>query len=94
MLGTIVRENRALSAAAKNQIKAAASAALRDTEGAIRQSATAVLAEIGDAHDIPDLELIAKNDKGVQLETGERRYFVREAAQKAIARIRQRSSLR
>jgi len=94
MLGTIVRENRALSAAATNQIKAAASAALIDTEGAIRQSATAILAEIGDAHDIPDLELVAKNDKGVQLETGERRYFVREAAQKAIARIRQRSSPR
>src|SRR5438876_7186157 len=84
MLGTIVHENKALSAAAKTQMKTAVSAALRDADGAVRQSATAVLGEIGDARDIPDLELVAKNDKGVLLETGERRYFLRDAAAKAI----------
>ena len=37
MLGTIVHENKALSAAAKTQMKTAVSAALRDADGAVRQ---------------------------------------------------------
>ena len=94
MLGTIVHENKALSAAAKTQMKTAVSAALRDADGAVRQSATAVLGEIGDARDISDLEMVAKNDKGVLLESGERRYFLRDAAAKAIVKIRQRSTTR
>jgi hypothetical protein len=94
MLGTIVKENTALSTALKNQIKAAASAALRDREGAIRQSATAVLARSVTPTTFPIWSWSRRTTRGVLLDTGERRYFVREAAQKAIARIRQRSSLR
>jgi hypothetical protein len=91
MLATINANARRLPDATKKANHAVILAGLNDKDTAIRQICVEGLGRSGDKNDLSLLEEIASHDPGLTEFNGIGRYFVREAATKAMVAIRIRS---
>jgi hypothetical protein len=90
MLGTIARFSPGLSQAQQDSIRQVVIAAAKDEKVPVRHGAVNTLGEIGDARDIALLQTIAERDAAADVYPNVTRYPVREAALRALARIRER----
>ena len=89
MTGTILQYCDTLPPLLRGQLKAVLMAALVDED--VNGRGIRALAEVGEVRDIELIERVRQNDKGAVMPDKSRRYFAREAADRAIAKIKQRA---
>ena len=94
MLGTILQECKTLPVPVERRIRLTLLNAISDQGDGVRLQAVITLGEVGELSDIGLLNQVRQNDKGIVLPDKSRRFFVREAADKAILKIRERASTR
>ena len=91
-LGTLVRISKDLPADDMNAIRKAVITLASDSQIPVRQAAAMTLGDIGDSRDIALLTKIANQDSAVSVDArGKGTYPVRDEAQRALQKIKQRT---